>query len=307
MGGAGGGFFPGYTDAEELARKTRQAEQAEQAGVFETTVAGLLAAELAAFNDRDVEQTRTVFDAVKHDLVEEIEGSVELLFGGSISKHTYVDGLSDVDALLLMDRREYGSRPPSNVRELLAECLRARYGAGAVDVGILAVTLEHQGQKIQLLPALRDGEKFKIASYGGDRWSSVNPQRFATALTDANRNLDAKLVPCIKLAKAAIGRLPEPRRLSGYHTEALAIRAFRNYDGPKTPKAMLRHFFEQAQHDVRRPIRDTSGQSVHVDEYLGDTDSIRRRIVADAIGRIARRIRNADGARSLEGWRELFG
>lgn len=56
-----------------------------------------------------------------------------------------------------------------------------------------------------------------------------------------------------------------------------------------------------------KPIRDASGQSVHVDEYLGAANSLPRRIVADTLARIGRRIRNADGAKSVERWRELFG
>src|SRR6185436_16406698 len=150
------------------------------------------------------------------------------------------------------------------------------------------------------------GEKYKIASYDGEGWSRVDPAGFAKALTRANKAMDGKLVPCIKLAKAIIATLPEQRRLTGYHTESLAIQVFHNYDGPKTPKHMIRYFFENAPDHVKQPIRDSSGQSVHVDEYLGEANSVERRIIADALGRIARRIRNADGARSLEGWRELF-
>jgi hypothetical protein len=118
--------------------------------------------------------------------------------------------------------------------------------------------------------------------------------------------MDGKLVPCIKLAKAIIATLPEQRQLTGYHTESLAIQVFKDYKGPKTSKAMLRHFFENAPGHVKEPIRDSSGQSVYVDEYLGEANSLGRRIAADALGRIARKIRNADGARSVERWRELF-
>ena len=69
---------------------------------------------------------------------------------------------------------------------------------------------------------------------------------------------------------------------------------------------MLRYFFQHAPTQVTKPIRDSSGQSVHVDEYLGAENSLERRIVADALGRIGRKIRNADGAISLERWKELL-
>jgi len=168
------------------------------------------------------------------------------------------------------------------------------------------VTLTRKETVIQLLPALRDGKKFKISSQDGKSWSQIDPAGFASALTKTNKAMDGKLVPCIKLAKAIIATLPEQRRLTGYHTESLAIQVFKKYDGPKTPKAMLRYFFEKAPEHIRRPIKDTSGQSVHVDEYLGAANSLERRIAADALARIARKVRNADGARSLARWKELF-
>lgn len=306
MGGSSSGFFSGKVSPDDLARKTREAEEKTHDVEFETKVAGFLASEVAQYNDRDVDGTQAVFQSVKKDLEADCGGTVDLLFGGSVSKHTYVDGLSDVDALVLMDRTELKGKEPKNLQRVLADCLRARHGEKSVTVGALAVTLTYKGKTIQLLPALRDGERFKIASYDGKSWSRIDPVGFAEALTRTNKAMDGKLVPCIKLAKAIIATLPEQRQLKSYHTESLAIQVFKKYGGPKTPKAMIRHFFENAPDRVMQPIKDSSGQSVYVDEYLGQANSLERRIVADALGRIARKIRNADGARSYEGWKELF-
>jgi hypothetical protein len=306
MGGTGGGFFSGKVSPDDLARKTREAEEKTHDEAFETEVAGFLASELAQYNDRDVDGTQAVFQAVKKDLETDCGGTVDLLFGGSISKHTYVDGLSDLDALVLMEHTDLKRKEPKELQRLLADCLRARYGKDSVTLGKLAVTLTHDDKTIQLLPAIRDGKKFKIASYDAKGWSRIDPVGFAEALSRANKAMDGKLVPCIKLAKSIIATLPEQRQLTGYHTESLAIQVFKNYKGPKTPKAMVRHFFDNAPDHVKQPIRDSSGQSVYVDEYLGEANSLERRIVADALGRTARKIRNADGARSLERWKELF-
>jgi hypothetical protein len=306
MGGSGGGFFSGGSSPDELARRTREAEERTQDEKFDINVAEFLASELSQYNDRDVVGTQTVFESVKKDLATEFEGTVDLLFGGSISKHTYVDGLSDVDALVLLDRTELAGKQPDEAKRVLADCLRARYGRDTVWKGTLAVTLNLRDKAIQLLPALQDGQRFKIAGGDGKGWSRIDPAGFAKALTKTNKALDGKLVPCIKLAKAIISTLPEQRRLTGYHTESLAIQIFKEYEGPRTPKEMVRHFFEKAPDQTRQPIRDSSGQSVHVDEYLGEANSIQRRIVADALGRIARKIRNANGARSLESWKKIF-
>jgi hypothetical protein len=100
--------------------------------------------------------------------------------------------------------------------------------------------------------------------------------------------------------------LPEDRRISGYHTELLAAHIFSSYGGDLTPKGMLRHFFAEAPRLVRTPTTDPTGQSMAVDDHLGPPNSPQRLIVADSLERIGRRLRNADGAQSVEQWRALF-
>jgi hypothetical protein len=308
MGGSGGGgFFTGSVGPDELSRRTRESQEAAEDARFETEISDMLASELAQYNDRNAQGIQDILQIVTDELEDEIEGSVDLLFGGSIAKHTYIDGLSDVDALVLLNRADIAGKSPEYLKKAFVKCLRARFGKDAVHVGDLAVSLNIQDTWIQLLPALREGKAFKIASSDGRGWATIKPRNFARALTKANDRLNGKLVPTIKLAKAIIATLPEQRRLTGYHTESMAINVFRGYAGPQTPKAMIRHFFEQAASHVREPIRDTSGQSVHVDEYLGEANSLPRQIVADALGRIARTIKNADGARSVQMWRDVLG
>ena len=70
---------------------------------------------------------------------------------------------------------------------------------------------------------------------------------------------------------------------------------------------MLTHFFEQSATIVKKPIKDSTGQSVHVDGYLGTENSTQRRIVSMALERISRRIRNADGMCSVEQWGKILG
>jgi len=43
-----------------------------------------------------------------------------------------------------------------------------------------------------------------------------------------------------------------------------------------------------------------------VDDYLGGAGSLERRLVGDALDRVARRIRNADSAQSVEQITALF-
>jgi hypothetical protein len=125
----------------------------------------------------------------------------------------------------------------------------------------LAVTVRLDGQEIQLLPAVQDGDHFKIANTTGKGWSSIRPRIFAEQLTHANSRTNGKLVPTIKIAKAIIAALPEQQRLTGYHTEVLAVNVFHDYTGPKTNKAMLRHFFEKLPEAVLGSLGGTSRAS----------------------------------------------
>ena len=111
----------------------------------------------------------------------------------------------------------------------------------------------------------------------------------------------------IKLAKAINATLPEEQRLAGYHLESLAIAAFRNYEGPKVASKMLPQFIKQIPKLLLEPIRDSTGQSVHVDEYLGAKNSNARVIASHIFERISKRMDNATVAGSIEQWKALLG
>ena len=88
--------------------------------------------------------------------------------------------------------------------------------------------------------------------------------------------------------------------------ESLAIAAFRDYEGPHTTTAMLPEFFFRAKHLVLSPLTDTTGQSIHVDEYLGPADSASRRTASHLLARLAKRMRNATMHESIPQWKALF-
>src|SRR5260370_979168 len=73
---------------------------------------------------------------------------------------------------------------------------------------------------------------------------------------------------------------PEALQLNGYHVESLAIESFKDYSGSINPKAMLEHFFNRSRALVLAPIHDKTGQSVHVDTYLGQANSNNRKEVS---------------------------
>ena len=310
MGGGGGGSFASRSP-EDLARLVRQSEQKGSDTAFEAELSAELGRLLAGYNDRDADLVRERLDGAKEALEGAIKETLDQLLGGSVAKRTYVDGLSDIDSLVVVNDTGLAASSPGRVLQRMAKILGHHLaGEASVSVGRMAVTIQYgDGMTIQLLPAVREegSGRLRVPSSRRDGWSSINPQTFQAALTRRNAQCSGKLVPLIKLAKAVNGTLPEAQRLAGYHMESLAIAAFRGYNGPKTTTAMLPYFFERARDLVRSPIRDSTGQSVHVDGYLGTADSEARMAASHLLGAIAKRMRNATAAGSLPRWRALFG
>jgi hypothetical protein len=311
MGGSGGGGPFRYQSPEALRNRVREAEEKAKDAAFEAALSGTLGELLRDYNARDTDLVRERLDELKEALEGTIEGSVDQIFGGSVAKHTYVDGLSDIDSLIIINATDLQDKSPRGALAHMEESLEGGGLADAtsVDHGRMAITVEYRdGMTIQLLPALKDADgRLHVPSSRRDGWSRINPAAFSEALTRHNQQCGNKLIPTIKLAKAINGTLPEAQKLSGYHMESLGIAAFRNYDGEKTTTAMLPVFFERGRELVLSPIRDTTGQSVHVDEYLGPANSPERIAISHVMGRIARRMRNATAAGSTAQWRAMFG
>jgi hypothetical protein len=302
MSGGGGGYFGGDKTPQRLRQEALNATQdAEE----EARINSFLRQHLAEA-ERDVALTRERLDEALFVLQGVLEGAEKLLFGGSVAKHTYVDGLSDVDVLLLLREDATAGDTPTQLRRAIAAALEDGLPANEIQslsTGRLAVTVRYRdGMELQVLPAVRRGENFAISDPTGTTWTTIRPARFARKLTDVNQRNGGMVVPIVKLAKRLIGQLPEARQLTGYHVESLAIEAFDAGRRHKSIRAALQSFFESAAHRVLAPIRDSSGQSLHVDDYLGPSGSIDRRLRADSLARIGRRMA---GARTEDQWHQI--
>jgi hypothetical protein len=302
MGGAGGGFFLGKTDPQAI----REIETKAQGEEFESSVSSLLGGVLAGANDRNVDAIATHLAEIRTALGKQIDGSVDLLFGGSVSRKTYVDGVSDVDALVVLNDSELAQRSPREVCDYFEARLRERFPNTEVRPDGFALDVCFNDVTVQIVPVIRKGDDYLLPNPSCTQWSYVRPKDFTDALTSVNKACANKVVPTIKLAKALMAPFPETRRVTGYHAELLAVHIFKEYKGPLTPKAMLHQFFSRAPDLIRSPMPDPTGQSPIVDDHLGGHNSVDRLMVADSLDRIGRRLRNADGAQSIEQWRGLF-
>lgn len=306
MGGSGGNYFDGKVDISDIEPKLDDPKSIAKKQELDSSVGNIIARMLSSYNERkEIVDThlKNIADILKRQLDTD---SLALKFGGSVAKHTYIDGLSDIDVLALIDKTDLSTLSPQEVKNYFYTRLKESLPKTEIDKGVLAVTVHYKDIDIQILPAVKSGDNYKIPDSSGKNWSVIRPKKFADILSKVNRENGMKVVPTIKIAKSIITEMPEKLRLTGYHTEALAVEIFKNYREQKTTKSMLMHFFKEAPKHISAPIKDKTGQSQFVDEYCGATGSKKREAISQAVARIGKAMTNADTAFSLNQWKEII-
>ena len=263
---------------------------------------------LAEYKRRDGDQVAQRLEEIRRALEGAGYGMVQTMFGGSVMRGTYVTGLSDVDALLIVNDSRLVSQLPSEVIERVREVVQRHFRDIAVTPGKLAVTVTYaNGPEIQILPAIRTiNDGIRIAEPGGSNWTNITrPEAFAEKLIEVNKAKGGRVIPVIKLAKAMadchVKR--QSRKISGYHIESLAIEAFSDYDDELKTQVMLDHFLTYSMVAVLTRIVDSTGQSRFVDEYLCNDGSALRVRARTYFGQMRGKVRGCD---SRAKFNELF-
>lgn len=292
MGGGGGGYKPPRIKRlQELVARARHQDKAETA----RSIDELLQRHLIKFNERDAQKTQERLTDIKDSVEVDLEA---MLFGGSIAKHTYVDGLSDVDAIALIDRdNTQGFSAQDALQKFYGDIdanLPRDTGVQKITKGRLAVTITYDdGTEVQVLPGVRVGNEIRIPDASGQGWKSTNPKLFREKLTAQNQRLNNNLLPAIKIVKALIADLPDQQRPTGYHMESLAVDAVRGYKGESSARVLIDLILRKSTERVLSPIADVTGQSRNVDEHLGPPESPARRLLSQGLGAIHRRLNAA--------------
>ena len=266
-----------------------------------------LRGQLKEYNDRDHEAINRHRETVRQAL-EQDDDVVRILFAGSLERHTYVEGLSDVDALVIVNRSKLSSELPQDAIESMEALIRRRLPNTKIRSGDLAVTAEYSdGVEMQFLPAIERKDGIRIADGSRNRWSSViRPNRFRAKLTKVNQAKAGQVIPAIKLVKGLASQViqNDDEKIQGYHMESIAIEAFRDYQGPTDLRSMVIHFCESASEIVLEPITDSTGQSRNVDEYMKGARSPRRRRASENFRRM---LDHFSACRSVSDLDALFG
>ena len=255
---------------------------------------GHLRDKLRDYNDRDTEAINRHIRGLRDALEQTGNDVLSTRFGGSVSRHTYVDGLSDVDVLLTVNDSSLAGQDPKAVIQRMAELIRQRMPRTSVSTGDLAVTVKYaDGHEVQVLPAIRTKAGIRIANPSRNQWSGVlHPERFSQKLTSINQANSGQVIPAIKLTKALARRLIRSDRdkITGYHIESLAIEAFKNYRGATDLKSMVSHLLDYSSKAVNQPISDSTGQSRYLDDYMGQQASAARKQASANFARMRARV-----------------
>ncbi len=305
MGGSGGYGFERRqqtrwqpADLEHSLERTRQqAAEAEVAAVFTDALAQINQIDTEALNCHKEE----VFQALK-SAFEEADG---LRGGGSYSQHTYVNGISDIDMLFVLDAFSSSKIPnKENSKAVIADMekrLRQRFPASKIKSGRMAVTITFSdGLELQVLPAFRYHAGYRVPNYRGIGWTVARPHIFAQLLQQRNAEMGGKLLPCIKLAKQICEN--QGLEVKSYHLSNMVVKAFEHYTGAQSHEDMLRHFFNKAKELTATRMRDITGQGAYVDNYLASKSQ--RTALAQRLDTIEQKIARAEGNASE--WQKLL-
>jgi hypothetical protein len=306
MGGSNNSLKYPTVSKDEVIRKIQESKGGTAQNEYEIQISDLLDKLLLHINNRDTQAIQTHLDVIISALNDQIDGTIATKFGGSLSKHTHLNGISDVDALIILNKSEFATMTPPEVLKSFFKILQNRLPKTGIELGDTAITIHYSDGDVQLIPAIRYKTGVKIPD--DKEWSTIiRPETFSAQLSNINSQLNGRLIPAIKIIKGIISGFPDKSQLKGYHVESLALQVFENFktDDFKL-KSLVSEFFKKAPQIVRKPIKDMTGQSAFVDEYLGKKDSISRLVVADNLERTYRQIEMADTGRLISVWSELI-
>ena len=186
--------------------------------------------------------------------------------------------------LMTINESSLSGQAPRAVIQKIAELIKQRLPKNRVMYGNLAVSVGYaDGHEVQVLPAIRARAGMRIADPSQNGGVQViHPEWFAQKLTEVNQARNGQVIPAIKLTKALAHYFirSDADKISGYHIESLAIEAFRNYQGPTDLKSMVHYLTDYSSKAVQQPIRESSGQSRYVDDYMGAQGSNERQRAA---------------------------
>ncbi len=304
MGGSGGHSYP-YTPktSRQIDDLVSQSEIDTQEKAASTDIEQAIDDKLRDINDHDYEAIDRHRTEIENKLCESYEDVEVVRYGGSHSRDTDVNGVSDIDILVPMGQAS--DTPPSSTQAIedLASVLRDRYPTSKIETGRMAVTIKFSdGIEVQVLPAYKVGsDSYRIPDPNSDGWVETHPAAFARKLTNANQQHGGIVVPVIKVAKYLCSKYNVP--VNSYHLENMVVESLATYAGKLDQHEILQHVFNQAKSQCLQPMSDPCGQS---NDVAGDITPQERRALASKFREVEQKITAANSANSADDWNRLL-
>ena len=240
---------------------------------------------------------------------------------GSYARHTKTKPLKDIDIFFCLgeDDRHWRTKPPWEVLNSFEDCLAARFGADATELGRRCVTVnfekrnptaDEEGRVLSndAVPAIELDDCYEIPDRSLGIWIKTNPNIHKTRATDKNGGLSGKWVPLVKMLKRwnrSANRPVSPSFLIEVMALDLVDTPFTNYPSE------IRRFFAAALDGIMRDWPDPAGFGPPVSDQM----TLQRRQVAQGVLRVAevkaaRAVRleqTGKNGEALKLWREVMG
>ena len=171
MGGSSSSFRYEPVEKKTIIQKIQEADGKTDQSNYELEINNLLTSFLGQFNNRDTELIQQHITTILNALNDQIEGNILTKFGGSVNRHTHLNGISDVDALVILNNSELANRSPQEVIDYFYDVLTTRLPKTDIEKSGKTVTLHYADGDIQLIPALRSKTGIKIPD--NNSWSTV--------------------------------------------------------------------------------------------------------------------------------------
>ncbi|WP_444935331.1 SMODS domain-containing nucleotidyltransferase [Microbulbifer sp. JMSA004] len=129
----------------------------------------------------------------------------ETFLTGSYKKSTMIRPPSDVDVFLITNQKKTDTTPNTILNKLKKD-LSSLYPSTNVRQDRPCIVLDFNHCQFELTPVVKEtvlwDDYFFIPLNGGNSWTEVeDPRKLEKRLSNANRNLDGKLTPLIKMMK----------------------------------------------------------------------------------------------------------
>lgn len=278
MGGGDRGDRPYYRDGKRIPNPY---EISKQEKLPEEILEGT--AKDARIRDTEVHMEHR--NAAEEAINADIDGDVSIQYGGSVSRATYVNGVSDVDCRVSINGTSLEGKSPGEIKQYIEAQIRKHDPqVKSTSIGNLAVTARYRdGTEMQFIPVIQMKHGYKVPK--GNGWSDiVRENKFTSDFRSTNQKCGGKLPALVRVLKRQNSNMPKSERLSGYNIEALVNKIFKSYpaSAPRKLSNMADYYYQKAEKAVMHRTRDKTGQSTFIDKQKlgGPNSNVRQRIAS---------------------------